>query len=82
MEDYPRLTFYNKAVLKRQVCQVCEKDATWVTTEDELSRGGGSHSFFCQSCFVKLHYTLEGKKVNDSFKAYRYHMPDPPSLII
>ncbi len=49
-------------------CMVC--CYSWVTVNDELSPE--SPAFFCKTCFIMLHYTVDGNKITE-FKAYPYY---------
>ena len=77
IKDYPTLLYYNKP--KREQCRVCEtEDATWLTCDDTMAPE--SPCFFCHNCFVKLHYSV-GKEKLCQFKAYRYQLPNVPTIV-
>ena len=76
VEDYPKLVFYARKK-EQHVCRSCGLNGVWVTCDDELAPE--SPCFFCHDCFMKLHYTLDGKKLFQ-FKAYRYCAPIIPIL--
>lgn len=67
--DYPKPVFQHRS--KGNKCSVCGMlDAAWVTRNDQLAPE--SPCFFCEDCFLKLHYDSQGSKLCQ-FTAHPFH---------
>lgn len=69
LTEYPKL--FSIHTTKRKLCLVCEVFCPrWVTLDDDMAPE--TPCLFCDSCFKKLHYTTDGKKICN-FRAYPYN---------
>ncbi|KAL0487741.1 snRNA-activating protein complex subunit SRD2 [Acrasis kona] len=66
---YPIRTF--QAKIRRRKCGVCDiYPSQWVTYKDKYT--ADEPSFFCDTCYRKLHYDDEGKLLY-SYEVFRYY---------